>query len=276
MTLSLRPSLRAMSSTSTSMGILFGTLIVANACLQSRTYLANLNSSTPSPPPPPNSKLAKPLTLTHSSISALLSTSSSFGAILLLCYTSENHPPFPHSDKVYDRDLFMFLTLLLFLVSYFTLKPNKPLSKAQPNTPDSTILNRDQTEEWKGWMQFCFLLYHYYHAEETYNAIRIMITCYVWMTGFGNFSFFYLKRDFSLTRVIQMLWRLNFLVIFLCLSLNNTYILYYICPLHTFFFFMVYLAMYVFESMNHKKYQVSRSSEAKRSEQSDEGRPAKN
>ena len=56
------------------------------------------------------------------------------------------------------------------------------------------ILNRDQTEEWKGWMQFMFLLYHYYHAEEVYNAIRIMITCYVWMTGFGNFSFFYIKQ----------------------------------------------------------------------------------
>lgn len=26
-------------------------------------------------------------------------------------------------------------------------------------------------------MQFVFLLYHYYHAEEVYNSIRIMITC---------------------------------------------------------------------------------------------------
>lgn len=45
-------------------------------------------------------------------------------------------------------------------------------------------------------MQFMFLMYHYYHAEEVYNAIRIMITCYVWMTGFGNFSFFYIKQVF--------------------------------------------------------------------------------
>jgi len=99
-----------------------------------------------------------------------------------------------------------------------------------------------------------FLLYHYYHAEETYKALRIMITCYVWMTGFGNFSFFYIKRDYSLVRVLQMLWRLNFLVVFLCLSQNNTYILYYICPLHTFFFFMVYAAMRVKSSVNYSKY----------------------
>ena len=61
-----------------------------------------------------------------------------------------------------------------------------------------------QTEEWKGWMQFVFLAYHYYHQIETYNAVRVFISCYVWMTGFGNFSFFYLKRDFSGVRMWQV------------------------------------------------------------------------
>ena len=37
-----------------------------------------------------------------------------------------------------------------------------------------------------------------------------------------------------------MLWRLNFFVALLCLTMGNSYVLYYICPLHTFFFFMVY------------------------------------
>ena len=66
-----------------------------------------------------------------------------------------------------------------------------------PRQVRDQVLNREQTEEWKGWMQFMFLLYHYYAAEEVYNSIRVMITCYVWMTGFGNFSFFYIKRDFG-------------------------------------------------------------------------------
>lgn len=30
-------------------------------------------------------------------------------------------------------------------------------------------------------------------ASQVYNSIRVFITAYVWMTGFGNFSFFYLK-----------------------------------------------------------------------------------
>ena len=101
-----------------------------------------------------------------------------------------------------------------------------------------------------------FLLYHYYHAEEVYNAIRIMITCYVWMTGFGNFSFFYLKGDYSAVRVLQMLWRLNFLVVFLCLSQGTTYILYYICLLHTYYFLMVYVTMRTAKHVNYTKWGI--------------------
>jgi hypothetical protein len=80
------------------------------------------------------------------------------------------------------------------------------------------------------------------------------MTGYVWMTGFGNFSFFYLKNDFSFVRVVQMLWRLNFLVVFLCLSQGTTYILYYICPLHTYYFLMVYAAMRVGKRLNYSKF----------------------
>ena len=34
-------------------------------------------------------------------------------------------------------------------------------------------LQRDQTEEWKGWMQIMFVLYHYFAEAEIYNAIRM-------------------------------------------------------------------------------------------------------
>ena len=76
---------------------------------------------------------------------------------------------------------------------------------------------------------------------------------YVWLTGFGNLSFFYVRRDFGLIRVLQMLWRLNFLVVFLCLTMGNPYILYYICPLHTFFFLFVYVTMGIRKDINHTR-----------------------
>ncbi|CAM9983266.1 unnamed protein product, partial [Discosporangium mesarthrocarpum] len=34
---------------------------------------------------------------------------------------------------------------------------------------------------------------HPLNKVQVYNSIRVFITSYVWMTGFGNFSFFYLK-----------------------------------------------------------------------------------
>ena len=52
---------------------------------------------------------------------------------------------------------------------------------------EDVLLSRDQTEEWKGWMQVMFVWYHYFKVAETYNAVRIYISAYVWMTGFGQF-----------------------------------------------------------------------------------------
>ena len=94
-----------------------------------------------------------------------------------------------------------------------------------------------------------FLLYHYFHGIELYNPIRVMIAAYVWMTGFGNFLWFYPhgsndnRESCSIVRVLQMLWRLNFASICLCMTLNVPYLLYYICALHSYFFLLVYLTM---------------------------------
>lgn len=92
-------------------------------------------------------------------------------------------------------------------------------------------------------MQVSFLLYHYFEARELYNAIRVFIAGYVWMTGFGNFSYYYVRADFSAGRFAQMMWRLNFFVFFACAALRNSYVLYYICPMHTLFTLMIYGAL---------------------------------
>ncbi|KAB1995551.1 hypothetical protein ES319_D13G169000v1 [Gossypium barbadense] len=100
------------------------------------------------------------------------------------------------------------------------------------------------------WMQSLIFMYHYFAASEIYNAIRIFIAAYVWMTGFGNFSYYYVRKDFSLARFAQMMWRLNFLVFFCCVVLNNSYMLYYIFPMHTLFTLMVYGALGILTYLN--------------------------
>lgn len=191
-------------------------------------------------------KLSKPFVGTVSCFTELTSEFTRVSVIMAMTYICERHWFFEHSGKEYSREWFLFILALFFGYAIYTIKPIRDLS----------LLGREQTEEWKGWMQFIFLLYHYFHAEEVYNSVRVMITCYVWMTGFGNFSFFYIKRDYSWLRLVQMLWRLNFTVVLLMWTHGNTWILYYICPMHTFYFLVVFVTMYVYQNVNHSKWGI--------------------
>ncbi|ESO86103.1 hypothetical protein LOTGIDRAFT_63982, partial [Lottia gigantea] len=183
-----------------------------------------------------------------------------FGLIMFFFYLCDYKKVFPILHKEYSRDTFLFLMFLLFSVGcFFTLRPTTDtiLGRVISSLIFYIKSCRDQTEEWKGWMQVMFVWYHYFAAGEWYNWIRIYIACYVWMTGFGNFSFFWVKKDFSLWRMLKMLFRLNFLVIFVCFVTKNEYILYYICAMHTYWFFSVYLFMRVLSSWNQDRIKMA-------------------
>ena len=136
-----------------------------------------------------------------------------------------------------NKDLFWSYVFVMVLVALVTIRPVK-----KPG-----ILNREQTDEWKGWMQIIFLLYHYYRGIWIYNEIRVFVSVYVWMTGFGNFIYFTKKKDFSLKRVVSTLIRINLLTLGLMLFNGTSMILYYVVPLHTGFFLMSWVVCWSIE-----------------------------
>lgn len=94
-------------------------------------------------------------------------------------------------------------------------------------------------------MQFAFIMYHYYRAYGVYNEIRVFVSAYVWMTGFGNFLYFEKKQDFSLDRMISMWLRINYFPLLLSFFLGVPLKLYYVVPLHTAGFFITMATCYV-------------------------------
>jgi len=163
------------------------------------------------------------------------------GFWLILAFMCEYRPPWGHhGTRTWSRDDYWFQFAVLIIVSSCFIR----------KTSSSALINREQTDEWKGWMQFAFVSYHYFAGAELYNFIRVLVSAYLWMTGFGNVRFFLSKKDFSFMRIYRMLWRMNFLVLFLCGIMNNSYILYYISALHSFHFLIVYLTLFIFKGHN--------------------------
>ncbi|XP_054721420.1 N-acetylneuraminate 9-O-acetyltransferase-like [Uloborus diversus] len=108
------------------------------------------------------------------------------------------------------------------------------------------VLHRDQTNEWKGWMQLVILVYHLTGASRIlpiYMHVRVLVTSYLFLSGYGHFTYFYQYGDFGFYRLWQVLFRLNFLVVVLCLCMNRPYQFYYFVPLVSFWFAVIFITL---------------------------------
>lgn len=160
--------------------------------------------------------------------------------IVVIAYIGNNWPVSYPRDDNHDPAMFWVMNGALFIAMLATLKhdPNASSRGVQ-------LLSRPQNEEWKGWMQWAFIMYHYYRVYFVYNEIRLFVSAYVWMTGFGNFLYFEKKQDFSMERIISMWLRINYFPLVLCFCLNVKLELYYVVPLHTAGFFITMATCYI-------------------------------
>ena len=135
-----------------------------------------------------------------------------------------------------------------FILGVITIRRCKPLRVTCPGetAPDQPFLPRDQTDEWKGWMQVLIIIYHYNKAwtdNGYWEVIRLCVSSYLFLTGFGHTIYFLQKKDYSLKRFTNVMIRTNLLPVSLAYVMRTRWLLYYYMPLSTFNFLVVYATL---------------------------------
>ena len=120
-----------------------------------------------------------------------------------------------------------------------------------------------------GWMQLVILIYHMTGASQVvplYMQMRVLVSSYLFLTGFGHLSFFWNGGTASFPRLFQvkqsnflfpqhkklmtyLLWfeqvlfRMNLMTVVICLCMNRPYQSYYFVPLVSFWYLVVYIVL---------------------------------
>ncbi|KAK3062972.1 hypothetical protein LTS18_003013, partial [Coniosporium uncinatum] len=191
---------------------------------------------------------------------------------LLHCFVADRTQIFTKLSKQYTNLEFFVLCGATLGVGLVTVRASNALpSRKIPTTtadnekvdeqtttappPDQPFLSRDQTEEWKGWMQFAILIYHWTGASRIlwiYQIIRLMVGSYLFLTGYGHTLFFLKKADYSFSRAANVLVRLNLLSCALPYVMGTNYSFYYFAPLVSFWFLVLWATMYIGHAHNGK------------------------
>lgn len=166
-----------------------------------------------------------------------------FTSVVTLQYITDRTHVFEQVKRIpLDLNNLGSMILITFVVGAATLRPCKPVRKFAPGEkfPDQPFLPRDQTDEWKGWMQALIIIYHYNMAwrgaDWFWEIIRLTMASYLFLTGFGHTVYFLQKKDFSAKRFVNVMIRTNLLPITLAYVLGTRWVLYYYMALSTFWY----------------------------------------
>lgn len=175
------------------------------------------------------------------------------------CYYADRTQLFNKVQKHYNRGDFLRLCVIVLLLGVLSVRRSTCSSQKRTEgqilqVRDQSFLSRDQTDEWKGWMQLVILIYHYTGASKVlwiYRTIRLLVASYLFLSGYGHTMFFYKKADYSLRRCAAVLIRVNMLSCILPYVMRTDYLFYYFAPLISFWYIVTYCTMAVGHQRNH-------------------------
>ena len=177
------------------------------------------------------------------------------------CYLADRTQMWNKSQKQFSPREFTVLCAIAAVVGIISIRrsrgPSLPWNQSSSSAAsvrEQEFLSRDQTDEWKGWMQIVILVYHYTGGSRVlpiYKVIRLLVAAYIFMTGFGHTVFFAKKADYSLKRSASILLRLNLLSISLSVVMKTNYLFYYFAPLTSLWYVITYFTLYIGHDRNH-------------------------
>ncbi|GFN99747.1 cas1 domain-containing protein 1 [Plakobranchus ocellatus] len=193
----------------------------------------------------------------NNAFNEIFTSLAKLGLIMIYFYICDRTDFFMTENKYYTHLNFFLPFVYVMILGLFFSESSK----------ETNPLNREQTDEWKGWMQLVILIYHLTGASKVlplYMHIRVLVSSYLFLSGFGHFCYYWDKGEFSffkyckagkqypvvwrqrnsqLRRVVEVLFRMNLLVVSLCFTMNRPYQFYYFVPLISFWFIVIFTFM---------------------------------
>lgn len=155
------------------------------------------------------------------------------GIIMAYFYLCDRTNFFMKENKYYSEWSFWLPVGYVFVLGLFFTDQSR----------SNRVLHREQTNEWKGWMQLVILVYQVTGASKVlpiYMLVRALVSAYLFLTGYGHFYYTWKTGDTGLVRYFRVIFRLNFLTVVLCLTMNRPYQFYSFIPLVSFWYTLMF------------------------------------
>ncbi|KAH7324899.1 10 TM acyl transferase domain found in Cas1p-domain-containing protein [Stachybotrys elegans] len=180
-----------------------------------------------------------------------------FAVALLACFFADRTQLMGKASKHFawlDVVLLMIVALAIGLISIPPGWRVLPAHSGLATTEDDRPLSRDQTEEWKGWMQAFVLIYRWTAGPSDsfglYIAIRLCVAAYLFLMSYGHAKYFFKTKDTSPLRIVTVILRINLFAWMMSYAMFKDLTEYYFVPLVTFWFLAISVIMAILPSWN--------------------------